>query len=116
MLYVICYSVIGLNVIFGICYYVTLLSVSTVYCLLRRCCWPSLKNLAALKQFGVCDNTLFDLTLTLWGASADGQIRRVVLPQLYSLCAIGQEVQYPVTQCSTEVQVLKFGGEFAWKD
>ena len=60
MLYVICYSVIVLNVIFGICYYVTLLSVSTVYCLLRRCCWPSLKNFAALKQFGVCDNKLFD--------------------------------------------------------
>ena len=57
---VICYSVIVLNVIFGICYYVTLLSVSTVYCLLRRCCWPSPKNFAALKQFGVCDNKLFD--------------------------------------------------------
>src|SRR4029434_1337457 len=53
--------VIVLNVIFGICYYVTLLSVSTVYCLLRRCCWPSPKNFAALKQFGVCDNKLFDL-------------------------------------------------------
>ena len=52
--------VIVLNVIFGICYYVTLLSVSTVYCLLRRCCWPSPKNFAALKQFGVCDNKLFD--------------------------------------------------------
>ena len=31
----------------------------TVYSL-RRCCWPSPKNFAALKQFGVCDNKLFD--------------------------------------------------------
>ena len=65
MLCVICYSVIVLNVIFGICYYVTMLLcylylLSTVYCLLRRCCWPSLKNFAALKQFVVCDNKLFD--------------------------------------------------------
>src|SRR4029434_1860511 len=60
MLYVLMLYVIVLNDIFGICYYVTLLSVSTVYCLLRRCCWPSPKNFAALKQFGVCDNKLFD--------------------------------------------------------
>src|SRR4029434_8559613 len=57
--------------------YVTMLSVSTVYCLLSRCCWPSLKNFAALKQFGVCDNKHFDFDLTLSYPKAETFQQRV---------------------------------------
>ena len=41
--------------------YITLLSVCL---LLRRCCRPSLKNLAALKQFGAYDNKHFELQVS----------------------------------------------------
>ena len=57
-----------------LCYYATLLSVSTVYCLLRRCCWPSRKNFAALKQFGVCDNKHFDFDFDLFVPHSIGYI------------------------------------------
>src|SRR4029434_6629254 len=46
--------------LYVICYFWYVILVYVVCRLLRRCWLPSHKNFAALKQFGICDNKLFD--------------------------------------------------------